>query len=64
MSASRFDQGDAEQPISVMMHGTKSSENDRCTFGGSDQTPSLSVEAVATVVAAVVVDDMVTCIEV
>ena len=47
-----------------MMHGTKSLENDRCTFGGSDQTPSLGVEAVATVVAAVVVDDMVTCIEV
>ena len=45
-----------------MTHGMKSLENDRCTFGGSDRTPRLGVEAVTDVVEAAVTDEMLTCI--
>jgi len=44
-----------------MTDGVKSSENDRWTFGGSDQTPGLDVEGVTDVVEAVAVDEILTC---
>jgi hypothetical protein len=62
VSASNFDQGDAEQPISAMTDGAKCSENDRWTFRGSDQTPGLCLEDAVEVVEAVVVDEILTCI--
>ena len=63
MSTSKFDQGDVEQPISVMMQGIKWLENDRCTFGGSDRTPGLGVlEGVTVVVEDNVADEILTCI--
>jgi hypothetical protein len=43
-----------------MAYGMKDSENDRRTFGGSDQTPGLDVED-ATVVEGVDVDEILTC---
>jgi len=51
-----------EQPTSVMMHGTKSLENDRCTFGGSDRTPCRGVEAVTDFAGVAIVDEMLTYI--
>jgi len=45
-----------------MMHGTKSLENDRCTFGGSDRTPCRGVEAVTDFAGVAVVDEMLTYI--
>jgi len=45
-----------------MTRGAKWLENDRCTFGGSDRTPSLDFGALMAVVEDVVVDEMVTCI--
>ena len=63
MSTSKFDQGDVEQPISVMTQGIKWLENDHCTFGGSDQTPGLGVlEGVTIVVEDNVADEILTCI--
>jgi hypothetical protein len=43
-----------------MAHGIKDSENDRRTFGGSDQTPGLDVED-ATGMGGVDIDEMLTC---
>ena len=63
VSTSKFNQGDTEQPISVMTHGTKSSENDHWTCGGSDRTPGLDVEDVMEVAEVVVVDEILTCIK-
>jgi hypothetical protein len=58
---SNFDQGDEEHPISVIMCGVKSSENDRWTCGGSDRTPGLGAD-LTEVVEVVVVDEMLTCV--
>ena len=45
------------------MQGMKSSKNDRQTFGGSDQTQSHGIEALAIVAGDVAdVDEIVTCI--
>lgn len=46
-----------------MMHGTKSLENDRCTFGGRDRTPHLGVEVATEVVEGAVTDEMLTCVQ-
>jgi len=46
----------------MMMHGVKSSENDRWTFGGSDQTPGLGIEDLPEVAETAVVDEILTCI--
>ena len=59
VSTSNFNQGDAEQPISVMMRGVKWSENDRWTFGGSDRTPGLGVDVTETA-EVVAVDEILT----
>jgi len=62
VSASKFNQGVVEQPISAMIHGAKWLENDRCTFWGSDRTPSLDFGGLTAAVGDVVADEMVTCI--
>lgn len=61
VAASSFDQGDAEQPISAMIHGAKLLENDRWTFRGSARTPGLVLEDVVEVVEVVDVDEILTC---
>lgn len=63
MSVSGFDQGDWEQPISVMTHGMNELENDRRTFGGSDRTPGLGPEDTPGTAEDVTVDEMLTCTE-
>jgi hypothetical protein len=59
VSISNLDQGEVEQPISVMMCGAKCSENDHWTFGGSERTPGLEADATE-VVEVVVVDEILT----
>jgi len=63
VSASGFDQGDWEQPISVMTHGMNELENDRRTFGGSDRTSGLGPEDTLGTAEDVTVDEMLTCTE-